>query len=335
MNENLQNLNQNANPHPNQHPLAPQGPAENHGVDAFCRRNLSQFEGGFAPDAANEWIQDLEKILRAMGCGDNQKINYASYMLTKEAENWWEYTRRQIARQLSLRRESSSIAQDFTLPGDHFSLRRESLAQNDAKFEELAKYYPYYELDADGRSKCAKFEVGLKPELKMMFGHQEITDFPTLVNKCRMYEDYRKVRDTFVHKVNPPRNFGPQRNFISQGSKPPTFPRGQQLNSPPVCTKCGRNHFGPVLVAINPFKKVPLYGNDYIEAYKRKTIESSHVYAITRHNHARNDAGFLRWKNMTREKKGLEEIQGLAVSALFHSHGGGSANTVSQWRRQG
>ncbi|KAG5521654.1 hypothetical protein RHGRI_034024 [Rhododendron griersonianum] len=38
---------------------------------------------------------------------------------------------------------------------------------------------------------------------------------------------------------------------------------------------------GPVLVAINPFKKVPLYGNSYIEAYKRKSKESPHVYAIT------------------------------------------------------
>ncbi|CAA2978600.1 myosin-1 [Olea europaea subsp. europaea] len=38
---------------------------------------------------------------------------------------------------------------------------------------------------------------------------------------------------------------------------------------------------GPVLVAVNPFKKVPLYGNDYIEAYKRKSVESPHVYAIT------------------------------------------------------
>lgn len=38
---------------------------------------------------------------------------------------------------------------------------------------------------------------------------------------------------------------------------------------------------GPVLVAINPFKKVPLYGNYYIEAYKSKSIESPHVYAIT------------------------------------------------------
>ncbi|KAF1884293.1 hypothetical protein Lal_00042945 [Lupinus albus] len=33
------------------------------------------------------------------------------------------------ARQLSLRRESSSILQDFTLPGEPLSPRRESLAQ--------------------------------------------------------------------------------------------------------------------------------------------------------------------------------------------------------------
>ncbi|XP_057774016.1 myosin-1 [Salvia miltiorrhiza] len=38
---------------------------------------------------------------------------------------------------------------------------------------------------------------------------------------------------------------------------------------------------GPVLVAVNPFKKVLLYGNDYIEAYKRKSLDSPHVYAIT------------------------------------------------------
>ncbi|KAL5721307.1 Myosin-1 [Ranunculus cassubicifolius] len=38
---------------------------------------------------------------------------------------------------------------------------------------------------------------------------------------------------------------------------------------------------GPVLVAVNPFKKVPLYGDDYIEAYRQKSLESPHVYAIT------------------------------------------------------
>ncbi|KAG1355203.1 putative Myosin-1 [Cocos nucifera] len=37
---------------------------------------------------------------------------------------------------------------------------------------------------------------------------------------------------------------------------------------------------GPVLVAINPFKEVHLYGNDYIEAYRRKAVDNPHVYAI-------------------------------------------------------
>ncbi|KAF1878226.1 hypothetical protein Lal_00046892 [Lupinus albus] len=82
------------------------------------------------------------------------------------------------------------------------------------KFEELAWYCPYAELEVDGRSKCVKFKMGLKPELKVMFGYQEISDFPTLVNKCRMYEDDVRVRDTATVKVNSPRNYGPQRNFV-------------------------------------------------------------------------------------------------------------------------
>ncbi|XP_017247595.1 myosin-2 [Daucus carota subsp. sativus] len=37
---------------------------------------------------------------------------------------------------------------------------------------------------------------------------------------------------------------------------------------------------GPVLIAINPFKKVKLYGHDYVVAYRQKLLENPHVYAI-------------------------------------------------------
>ncbi|KAL5986855.1 hypothetical protein ACLOJK_015189 [Asimina triloba] len=37
---------------------------------------------------------------------------------------------------------------------------------------------------------------------------------------------------------------------------------------------------GPVLVAINPFKEVSLYGNDFVKAYKQKLTDSPHVYSI-------------------------------------------------------
>ncbi|KAH0926279.1 hypothetical protein HID58_018535, partial [Brassica napus] len=37
---------------------------------------------------------------------------------------------------------------------------------------------------------------------------------------------------------------------------------------------------GPVLVAVNPFKEVPLYGDRNIEAYRKRSNQSPHVYAI-------------------------------------------------------
>ncbi|KAF1866075.1 hypothetical protein Lal_00013512 [Lupinus albus] len=67
MNENLHSLNQNTTLSPSSQPLAPTEPTEYRG---------------------------LERIFRALGCGDVQKVTYASYMLTKEAENWWGMTRR-------------------------------------------------------------------------------------------------------------------------------------------------------------------------------------------------------------------------------------------------
>ncbi|XP_078439934.1 myosin-1-like isoform X2 [Wolffia australiana] len=37
---------------------------------------------------------------------------------------------------------------------------------------------------------------------------------------------------------------------------------------------------GPVLVSINPFKEVDLYGDEYVEGYRSGSLDSPHVYAI-------------------------------------------------------
>lgn len=37
---------------------------------------------------------------------------------------------------------------------------------------------------------------------------------------------------------------------------------------------------GPVLVAVNPFKKVHLHGNDFLGGYRDKTLHAPHVYTV-------------------------------------------------------
>ncbi|KAF1894780.1 hypothetical protein Lal_00021074 [Lupinus albus] len=74
MNENLHSLNQNPAPSPSSQNLVPPGSAEYQGLDEFCKRNPSQFQGGFAPDAALEWIQGMERIFRTMNCSEAQKL---------------------------------------------------------------------------------------------------------------------------------------------------------------------------------------------------------------------------------------------------------------------
>ncbi|CAK8535181.1 unnamed protein product [Lathyrus sativus] len=37
---------------------------------------------------------------------------------------------------------------------------------------------------------------------------------------------------------------------------------------------------GPILIAFNPFKDVQIYANEYVSAYRNKTLDSPHVYAM-------------------------------------------------------
>ncbi|KAF1888543.1 hypothetical protein Lal_00011316 [Lupinus albus] len=101
-----------------------------------------------------------------------------------------------------------------------------------------------------------------------MFGHHEIADFATLVNKCRMYEDDLVVDEVVTPRTNPPRHFGPQRSYghgkgkskvFQEERKPYSPPAGNQGNSSHVprphakaggsqsqsssfCNKCGKTH---------------------------------------------------------------------------------------------
>ena len=80
-----------------------------------------------------------------------------------------------------------------------------SVGEYASKFEKLGKYSTFFH-HPDERMKCIKFGDGIRPELKKAVRILEISDFPTLIHKCRFIEDMENKHNS------KPKNFGPHIN---------------------------------------------------------------------------------------------------------------------------
>ena len=61
--------------------------AEYQGLMAFRKNHPPKFSGDYDPEGARLWLAETEKIFEAMGCLEEHKVPYATFMLQGEAEN--------------------------------------------------------------------------------------------------------------------------------------------------------------------------------------------------------------------------------------------------------
>ena len=182
-------------------------------LDRFLKRNPSTFTGGHDHEKARLWIQELEKLFEALQMPDNQKVICAVYMLREDAENWWENTRPRLVmggtaitwaifRENFLGKYFPESVRNQKIQ-EFLNLKQGSMTVSEyaVKFEELARYFPYYDALPDERQKCVKFENGQKPDMAIVFAPMEIRDYATLVDKCKIYED--KARAAQPKSVGP------------------------------------------------------------------------------------------------------------------------------------
>jgi len=55
----------------------------------FLKHHPAKFDGKTSPDAADQWLKDLERIFDAKMCPVENRLAFSVYMLTGESEHWW------------------------------------------------------------------------------------------------------------------------------------------------------------------------------------------------------------------------------------------------------
>ncbi|XP_020207108.1 uncharacterized protein LOC109792140 [Cajanus cajan] len=73
----------------------------------------------------------------------------------------------------------------------------DTVAEYAAQFDALVRYCTHYHGEGGERAKCIKFVNGLRSEVKTAINYQEIYHFPTLVNKCSIYDRDNRARAAF------------------------------------------------------------------------------------------------------------------------------------------
>ena len=81
---------------------AQQHPPPQHGEQPIQRNNISEFKklappvfkGTIEPLEADNWIMEMEKAFAVQECLDEEKIQYAAYLLQGEAYNWCQRDRK-------------------------------------------------------------------------------------------------------------------------------------------------------------------------------------------------------------------------------------------------
>lgn len=62
-------------------------------LDQFTQKHLSNFNGKLGALDTESWNKRIDKICIALFCTDEQKIEYAVFVLVDEANQWWTYAR--------------------------------------------------------------------------------------------------------------------------------------------------------------------------------------------------------------------------------------------------
>uniref|UniRef100_A0A2N9GS05 RNA-directed DNA polymerase n=1 Tax=Fagus sylvatica TaxID=28930 RepID=A0A2N9GS05_FAGSY len=193
----------------------------------FKRLTPPSFEGSTEPLVAEKWLTEMEKAFRVLKCAEEEKVNYATYMLQGDAYDWW-------------RMEEDKHNHDHD--PESYTWEMFKAAFYEKYFPTSRRFAPT--LVAEEDSKARRFEEGLRPRIKTSVIAFELTTYRAVVNKALLIE--RGLNETQADREDrqkkKPRPTGPQSGQSSGGQAKRLGNQTTTSNAQSSCSRCGKSH---------------------------------------------------------------------------------------------
>ncbi|KAK1610109.1 hypothetical protein QYE76_033782 [Lolium multiflorum] len=154
---------------------------------------------------AEDWLMDTERKLKTVGCNDEEKIRYTTYLLSGPAASWWEnlvavhppdkvFTWEEFKKKFRDAHVPESVVELKKREFDELRQNTAPIMQYVRDFNRLSRYAPE---DVDTEEKRKKrFMKGMNPYMKMQLRLARTAEFQELIDSAITFEDdYRQVQE--------------------------------------------------------------------------------------------------------------------------------------------
>ncbi|GAU41290.1 hypothetical protein TSUD_374150 [Trifolium subterraneum] len=220
-------------------------------LDRFLKHKPSFFVGGFNPDGAVKWVEEVEIIFDAMECANENKLALGTYVLREEANQWWKNAKLRLGdggvvitwemfkREFFNKYFPADVKNKKVVEFMKLEQGNMTVAEYAAKFESLCAFSPHYNTPEAENDKCVKFESGLRPDIKHIIGFAEIRNFTTLVAKARICDEDGKAKSNYFKAVRG-RSQDRAKPYEVKGKGSARGRKGKEKVDNDKCYRCGK-----------------------------------------------------------------------------------------------
>ena len=142
-------------------------------IERVQKLGAKPYDGSGDPEAVWLWLDRVNKVYGVMGCTDEQRVLFSSFLMEDMAKDWWDAVDKRYPDGISW----DQFQQEFTdrfFPQSHkdskiedfFKLEQKnmSVSEYEKRFSELVRLVPY--IQADEVLKCKRFLAGLQHRIR-------------------------------------------------------------------------------------------------------------------------------------------------------------------------